>query len=102
MIEEDTLYGFGGHVDSTWALHTRAGVLGACMLDNATGRAYNNPEQLRNRPRTATVFEQSDSAEVANMIWYSLERTCCIVLEVTMTRHGPWKYVGKCWVHACP
>jgi len=24
-----------------------------------------------------------------------------MVVEVTMTRHGPWRHVGMCWVRAC-
>jgi hypothetical protein len=77
----------------------------ACLttpLEGHTTTPEQSKKHLRNSPRTSTVFERSDTAEVAYMIYYSLERTCYIVLEVTMTRHGPWRYVGKCWVHACP
>jgi hypothetical protein len=24
-----------------------------------------------------------------------------MVLEVTLTPHGPWTHVGVCWVHTC-
>jgi hypothetical protein len=95
MIYKEMLHGFGGHVYSTWALDTNRGVLGACL-------PRTEQEQSKNSPRTATVFEQSNTIEVAYMIYYNLERICYIVLEVTMTRHGPWRHVRKCWVHACP
>ena len=36
LLTWHAMYGFGGHVDSTWSLGTCGSVLCACMLDNAT------------------------------------------------------------------
>ena len=95
MVLEVTLapHGPWTHVGVCW-VH-------ACLTTPLEGHTT-TPEELRNSPRTATVFERSDTAEVTYMIEYSLERTCYIVLEVTVTRHGPRSHVGKYWVHACP
>ena len=69
-------------------------VLQPYMGVNATSRSQDNPEQSPNSPRT--VLEQLYTDDVAYVMHaiedmlHSLQRTCYMVLEVTVSQHGPW------------
>ena len=36
-----------------------------------------------------------------HILYSSLERPCCMVLEVATARHGSWRHVVACCAHAC-